>query len=163
MSKFIITEEEKRNILLQYNLINEADYGSQRLNIGDISGKTYSLFLEPNKGSSKFEWENPKDTHPKPVNFLPKGKTSFTIKPKSITYFSGSPEMNYSFVCSLVTDGDERYYPTTMYTDKEMIKNGKFKVTMTYGPGSTKAKWANEVFYGYSDDLKNDMVTNKLI
>ncbi len=163
MSKFIITEEEKRNILSQYNLINEADYGSQRLNIGDISGKTYSLFLEPNKGSSKVEWENPKDTHPKPVNFLPKGKNSFTIKPKSITYFSGSPQMNYSFVCSVVTEGDERYYPTTMYTDKDMIQNGKFKVTMTYVGNSPKAGWKNEVFYGYSDDLKNDMIANKLI
>jgi hypothetical protein len=164
MSKFIITEEEKKNILSQYNLINEQDYGAQRLNLGEISGKTYEFYLQPGKKSEEFKFPiDSSQPRPTPKAYLPKGKNRFLISPKTLTYWSGETPMNYSFVTKPVTDGSETYSSTSLYTDKNMIKTSQFLLTIAYKPDSPKSKWRNERFYAYSDDLKNDMVANKLI
>ena len=163
MRKFVITENEKKDILGLYGVLSEQDNGAQRLNLGEISGKTYEFYLQPNKVSNKFEWFDESQKHPSPKGYLPTGKNRFLISPITLTYWSGSPQMNYSFVTKPVTEGKETYSPTTLYTDKNMIQTSKFLITMTYKPGSPKANWRNERFYAYSDDLKADMVNNKLI
>lgn len=162
MNRFIITEEEKKDILGLYGVLNENDYGSQRLNLGEISGKTYEFYLEPGKKSTKFEWAD-YSKKMAPSSLLPSKQNRFLISPKTLTYWSGSPQMNYSFVTKQVTEGNETYGTTSMYTDKNMIQNSKFLITIAYKPTSPKSKFRNERFYAYSDDLKADMVKNKLI
>ena len=159
MKKFIITEEEKKNILSMYSIVTEQVQGEQKLDVSKFVGKTYKLYLEPGAKSTKFEWDNPADTHPKPVNFLPTGKDYFDVKITNISYFSGETKLNYSFLCELINNNGEKYIITTMYTDSKLLPQSKFKVTLNYVLGP-KSKWAAEVFYGYSDELKTDLNNN---
>lgn len=163
MGKFVITENEKKDILGLYGVLNEQDYGAQRLNLGEISGKTYEFYLESGKKSTKFEWPPGYSKKMAPSSLLPNKQNRFLISPKTLTYWSGLSGMNYSFVTKQVTDGNETYGTTSMYTDKSMIQNSKFLITIAYKPNSPKSKFRNERFYAYSDDLKADMVKNKLI
>ena len=159
MKKFIITEEEKKNILSMYSILTEETQGEQKLDVSKFVGKTYKLYLESGGKSTKFEWDNPADTHPKPVNFLPTGKDYFDVKIKAISYFSGKTELNYSFLCEGINNNGEKYIITSMYTDSKLLPQSKFKVTLNYVLGP-KSKWAAEVFYGYSDELKTDLNNN---
>jgi len=161
MKKFIITEEEKKNILSMYSIVTEQVQGEQKLDVSKLVGKTYKLYLEPGDKSTKFNWDNPADTHPKPANFLPTGKDYFDVKIKAISYFSANTQ--FSFLCEGINNNGEKYIITSMYTDKEMLENnGKFKVTLNYVLGP-KSNWAAEVFYGYSDELKTDLNNNGII
>ena len=159
MKKFIITEEEKKNILSMYSILTEETQGEQKIDVSKFVGKTYKLYLEPGGKSTKFEWDNPADTHPKPVDFLPTGKDYFDVKIKAISYFSGKTELNYSFLCEGINNNGEKYIITSMYTDSKLLPQSKFKVTLNYVLGP-KSKWAAEVFYGYSDELKTDLNNN---
>ena len=159
MKKFIITEEEKKNILSMYSILTEETQGEQKIDVSKFVGKTYKLYLEPGGKSTKFDWDNPDDTHPKPVNFLPTGKDYFDVKIKAISYFSGKTELNYSFLCEGINNNGEKYIITSMYTDSKLLPQSKFKVTLNYVLGP-KSKWAAEVFYGYSDELKTDLNNN---
>ena len=161
MKKFIITEEEKKNILSMYSILTEETQGEQKIDVSKFVGKTYKLYLEPGGKSTKFDWDNPDDTHPKPVNFLPTGKDYFDVKIKAISYFSGKTELNYSFLCEGINNNGEKYIITSMYTDTDskLLPQSKFKVTLNYVLGP-KSKWAAEVFYGYSDELKTDLNNN---
>jgi hypothetical protein len=163
MKKFIITEEEKKNILSMYSVLNEQIIGEQKLDVSKFVGKTYKLYLEPGGKSTKFEWDNPADTHPKPANFLPMGKNYFEVKIAAISYFSGETELNYSFLCERIETNEESYRIQTMYTDTQMLDNGKFKVTLMYSKPKSKYDWKSEVFYGYSDELKTDLNNNGII
>ena len=156
MKKFIITEEEKKNILSMYSILTEETQGEQKIDVSKFVGKTYKLYLEPGGKSTKFDWDNPDDTHPKPVDFLPTGKDYFDVKIKAISYFSGKTELNYSFLCEGINNNGEKYIITSMYTDSKLLPQSKFKVTLNYVLGP-KSKWAAEVFYGYSDELKTDL------
>ena len=175
MKKFIITEEEKKNILSMYSILTVETLGEQKIDVSKFVGKTYKLYLEPGGKSTKFEWDNPADTHPKPVDFLPTGKDYFDVKIKAISYFSGKTELNYSFLCEGINNNGEKYIITSMYTDTDsklspqskftdskllpLLPQSKFKVTLNYVLGP-KSKWAAEVFYGYSDELKTDLNNN---
>ena len=159
MKKFIITEEEKKNILSMYSILTEETQGEQKIDVSKFVGKTYKLYLEPGGKSTKFDWDNPDDTHPKPVDFLPTGKDYFDVKIKAISYFSGKTELNYSFLCEGINNNGEKYIITSMYTDSKLLPQSKFKVTLNYVLGP-KSKWAAEVFYGYSDELKTDLNNN---
>lgn len=160
MSKFIITEEEKKRILSMYSVLTEQINGEQKIDVSKLIGKTYKLYLETGNKSTKFEWDNPADKHPKPVNFLPSGKDYFDIKVRALSYFSGETELNYSFVCDPVNNNGEKYTISTMYTDSKMLPDSKFKVTLNYSTPKSKSDWAAEVFYGYSDELKTDLINN---
>lgn len=159
MKKFIITEEEKKNILSMYSILTEETQGEQKIDVSKFVGKTYKLYLEPGGKSTKFEWDNPADTHPKPVDFLPTGKDYFDVKIKAISYFSGKTELNYSFLCEGINNNGEKYIITSMYTDSKLLPQSKFKVTLNYVLGP-KSKWSAEVFYGYIDELKTDLNNN---
>lgn len=145
MNRFIITEEEKKNILDLYGVLNEQDNGGQRLNLGEISGKTYDFYLNLGKQNKNFEWINSEDVdkqsgkmsggRPTPEGFLPNfgGKKIFKISPKTLTYWSGQPQYNYSFATNLMTDDKgDKYVTTQLYTDKNMIKNSKFRVGLNF-------------------------------
>ena len=161
MKKFIITEEEKKNILSMYSILTEETQGEQKIDVSKFVGKTYKLYLEPGGKSTKFEWDNPADTHPKPVNFLPTGKDYFDVKIAGLSYFSANTQLYYSFLCERIENNEESYRIQTMYTDKEMLENnGKFKVTLMYSKPKHKYDWKSEVFYGYSDELKTDLNNN---
>ena len=45
MKKFIITEEEKKNILSMYSILTEETQGEQKIDVSKFVGKTYKLYL----------------------------------------------------------------------------------------------------------------------
>jgi hypothetical protein len=163
MKKFIITEEEKKNILSMYSILTEEIMGMQKLDVSKYVGKTYKLYLEPGSKSTKFEWiVSPKEltSPPTPASFLPAGKNYFEVKINGINYFSGNTELNYSFLCDPIETPSEEYSIVTMYTDSKLLPQSKFHVTVNYYTPKTKAKYSNEVFYGYSDELRTDLNNN---
>ena len=62
----------------------------------------------------------------------------------------------------MYTDTDSKLSPQSKFTDSKLLPllpQSKFKVTLNYVLGP-KSKWAAEVFYGYSDELKTDLNNN---
>lgn len=162
MKKFIVTEEEKKNILSMYSGLNEQIMGMQKLDVSKYVGKTYKLYLESGNKSTKFEWiVTPKEltNPPTPANFLPAGKPYFEVKINGINYFSGDTKLYY-FLCDPVVTPTEEYSILTMYTDSKLLPQSKFHVTVNYFTPKSKSKYSNEVFYGYSDELKTDLNNN---
>jgi len=161
MKKFIITEEEKKNILSMYSILTEENGGEKKLDVSKYAGKTYKLYLESGGKSTKFEWMiDSTPPHPKPVEFLPNGKDYFEVKIKGIIYYSGYTELNYQIICEPIINSVEKYAFSEMSTDSKMLENSKFKVTVNYASPPGKFKWAAEVFYGYSDELRTDLNNN---
>lgn len=163
MTRFIITEEEKKDILGLYGVLNEQDNGIQYLNIGNISGKTYNLYTESGNKSTNIEWVQPNSPHPKaPKELLPINSDHFVIQPRLIVYYSGKTQLQYSISSKIQKNDTDTYTFSSIYTDKNFKQSAKFQVTINY-PTGPKNKWGNISFYGYSEDLMNDMVSNKLI
>ena len=158
MKKFIITEEEKKNILSMYSVLNEQIMGEQKIDVSKFIGKTYKLYLNDGGKSVEVEWDNKTDTHPSVKQFLPTGQDYFDIKIKGLSYFSAST--NYSFSCERIVKENETYRIPSMFTDIKLLSQSKFKVTLTYTKPDSKSNWSNEVFYGYSDELKTDLNNN---
>lgn len=161
MNRFIITEEEKKDILGLYGVLNEENNNFQYLNIGNISGKTYNLYTEPGNKSTKIDWVQPNSPHPKtPKELLPINSDHFVIQPRLIVYYSDSKK--YSISSKVQKNDTDTYTFSSIYTDENFKQSAKFQVTINY-PTGPKNKWGNISFYGYSEDLMNDMVSNKLI
>ena len=144
MKKFIITEEEKKNILSMYSILTEQVQGEQKLDVSKLVGKTYKLYLEPGGKSTKFDWDNPADTHPKPANFLPNGKDYFDVKIKAISYFSANTQ--YSFLCEGINNNGEKIPYEGLY---EGTYNGNpvslnMKGFVYYKNNKYEAKWKCE-------------------
>ncbi len=130
----------------------------EKIDITSLVNKNYKLYLQPGQKSTKFEWDNPNQSHPTPENFLPQGKNYFEFPLKSVTFLKGNPEINkYTLSWGLGIPVEEKCIISTMETDSNLLSKSKFKVTLNYVT-PPKSKWSHEIFYVYCDELRNDLL-----
>lgn len=129
-----------------------------------LTSNVYKFYLQKGKKSLKYEWVNANSASPnptKPSDLLPSGMNyfEFSISDKMI-FSNGSTEfyyiLNKKFEKKELPES-ERYHITELSTDSMLLKEGKFKIALSY-VYPPKSKWRTKVFYVYCDELKNDLL-----
>ena len=134
----------------------------ESLDLTTITPNVYKFYLQKGKKSLKYEWVNSDNASPnptKPTDLLPSGMNyfEFSVRDKLI-YSNGSTEFYYHLGQKAERKNplSELYIVTDLSTDSVLLKDGKFKIALSY-VHPPKSKWRTRVFYVYCEELKNDL------